>query len=766
MTQLLEKAFAELNTLSPREQDELAARILTNIDVTSRRDSASDERLSLLVEQSPLAIIEWTLDFTIIGWNPAAESIFGYSRDEALGQPGDLLIIAPDAREHVATLWQTLKTGKLPQRSINNNVTKDGRTITCEWHNVPLLDKKGNVLSVAAFAQDITERIQAEEALSKSRQRLALVLLQSPLAIIERDLNFIVLDWNPAAEQIFGYTREEAVGKSGVDLLVPDEVKDTVNNILGQLLTQNGVVRSINENVTKDGRRITCEWYNVPLVDAEGNKIGLASMAMDITDRIRAEREIQMAKEAAETANLAKSTFLANMSHELRTPLNAILGFAQVMERDPDLSPRQQEYVDIISRSGEHLLGLINDVLEISKIEAGRLKLQEAPFDLYQMLEGIEEMLKIRAEGKGLQLLFELDPSVPHYALGDENKLRQILLNLVGNAIKFTREGGIALRAKYEMKGEPRLLVEIEDTGEGIAEHELATLFQPFVQAEGGAKSHEGTGLGLAISRQFVHLMGGEISVRSIIGQGTVFLFDVHIQVAKSEDIQTRRAERRVIGIDPIDQGKYRILVVDDKWENRRLLVEWLKQVGFEVRAAADGREALAIWEQWSPQLIWMDIRMPGMDGYEATRIIKSSLKGQSTVIIALTASILDQDQAGIRAVGCDDFVRKPVRASIIFGKIVEHLGVHFVYEEPKAEVASIDSLVDSPILIDALTDLPIDWVTDLRHAAEEINISAAKTVIIQIRTQDPILADVLDDLVDNYRFDQLQTLIQKAERA
>jgi signal transduction histidine kinase/CheY-like chemotaxis protein len=492
----------------------------------------------------------------------------------------------------------------------------------------------------------------------------------------------------------------------------------------------------------------------------------LSSLVGSLEDRIQ-ERTASLeqqtfalieAREKAEQANRSKSVFLANMSHELRTPLNAILGFAQIMERDPHLNVRQRDHLGIVSRSGEHLLGLINDVLEMSKIEAGQTTLTETAFDLREMLRGIEEMFRVRAAGKKLQLLFEIEDNLPRYVRTDDGKLRQIIINLLGNAIKFTEEGGVVLRARQ--REDQHLEFEISDTGQGISSIEMDKLFKPFVQTESGVKSQEGTGLGLAISRQFVQMMGGDIRVSSTVGQGTTFAFDINADQATAADLSTKEQQRRVIGVSPDDPRDYRILVVDDKRENRQLMVERLSHVGLAVREAANGEEAIQVWEAWEPQLIWMDMRMPVMDGYEATRRIRGTVKGQSTVIIALTASAFEHEQAIVLSVGCDDFVRKPARESVIMEKMVEHLGIQFIYEE----VDSAPKLEDVVLTRETLNVLSADQLTRLAQAANTVDLDLAETLVSELRATHPTIAKALHELVANYRFDQLQTLLQEGQ--
>ncbi|MEH2167622.1 MAG: ATP-binding protein [Nostoc sp.] len=366
------------------------------------------------------------------------------------------------------------------------------------------------------------------------------------------------------------------------------------------------------------------------------------------SQKIAAQEQQAAVREAARSAaaNLAKSEFLANMSHELRTPLNAILGFTQVMSRDYSLSSEHQENLAIINRAGEHLLKLINDILEMSKIEAGKITLNCSSFDLIHLLKNLEEMLHLRAASKNLELLFEYAPDIPKYIETDENKLCQVLLNLLGNAIKFTERGRVTLRVRLGVdeqksrgageQGEQNLsypsvlFFEVQDTGCGIAPQELDLLFEAFEQTEIGRKFQQGTGLGLAISRKYVQLMGGDITVSTMPGVGSTFAFNVQIALTCPTEIPINQIKSQIRALAPSEKV-YRILVVDDSKESRILLVKILTSLGFEVNEATDGSEAIANWESWQPHLIFMDMRMPVMDGYEATRIIKAREIGHGT---------------------------------------------------------------------------------------------------------------------------------------
>ncbi|MEB3830361.1 response regulator [Phormidium sp. CCY1219] len=527
------------------------------------------------------------------------------------------------------------------------------------------------------------------------------------------------------------------------------------------------------------------EWKpaEISMVMQIGNQLSIALQQAKLLEQTKKQSHaLQKAVQSADSANRAKSEFLANMSHELRTPLNAILGFAQIMNTSQSVSVEHHKNLTIINRAGEHLLALINDVLDLSKIEAGRMTFNQSEFDLLQLLDSLEKMLQLKAASKGLELIFDYGEGLVQYIKTDEGKLRQVLLNLLGNAIKFTAAGRVTLRVWVNSDkqtppaagSEERTIsihFEIEDTGPGISPEELKLLFEAFGQTETGRKSQEGTGLGLPISQKYVQLMGGEIQVTSTLGQGSIFAFDIQFQLGEGEKNPREKKPSSSIRGLATNQPEYRILVVDDNSESRLLLRQIFTGIGFAVCEAENGKEAVQKWQEWLPHLILMDMRMPVMDGYEATRQIRRRERQLSpdsampkTIIVALTASAFIERRDKILNAGCDDFIGKPFQVPELLETIGKYLGVEYEREAdtPGTEATSNGpQTLSSAEAIAQLSAQPPEWIEKLQQAVCQCSDELVLECLEELPAQQAPLATTIANLAENFEFHKILYLIE-----
>lgn len=617
----------------------------------------------------------------------------------------------------------------------------------------------------AELEQEIAERKKAEYALRESDERLQSILDNSPACIYIKDTQGRYRLINRMFEKLFHVERDSFIGKTDYDV-APWEIADAFHRNDLEVLELGRAIQVEEEAFHDDGLHSYLS-LKFPLLSTKGDIYAVCGISSDITARKQAELLLQQAKESAESANRSKSIFLANMSHELRTPLNVIHGFSQLMQRDSSLSDSSKKHLEAINRSGDHLLALINDVLEVSKIENGCLSLTQGVFDLHSLLEDLDAMFRMRAEQKRLCFKIEKQAALPQYLVGDEGKLRQVLINLIGNAIKFTEVGDVILRVAVDSdhspiaerggKGQWALSFEVEDSGIGIIPEEMDKLFHSFEQTMSG-KSKGGTGLGLTISREYMRLMGGNLAARSVFGKGSVFTASCKFEEGQRQFVERAEEVRRVLGLAP-GSGTKTILVVDDQEINRRFVVELLSFVGFKTLEAANGKEALAVCRGAKPDLVLMDMRLPVMDGYEATRRLKAMAKGKKIPVIAVSASAFVEERNEILATGADEFISKPFRECELFAGIKKLLGIEYRYAE---DTLTFSGSEESAMLTPKdLVQLPDELREELRQALIILNVGAIREAIGRIYAFDRSLGEIMGRMEKQYKFEILLDLLK-----
>ncbi len=701
--------------------------------------------------------------------NNAFLNILGYKKEELIGKSWrHIKIFDPEDCEKFEKLLQKKKTLSNFEMKLKH---RDGSS-RYGLFSTQYIKIRGHD-TVLTVIKDITNLKEAEEHLKVSEERLKSITESAQDAIIMIDPEGIVSFWNPAATSIFGYKKSEAINRPISELIIPPYLQKDHKKAV-ERFSKSGRGRIFGKILElkarkKDGLEIPVSLSCSPvLIHGRWHAVGILR---DITETKKAQaRLIKMNTELkqaiarankmaakAKAASRAKSIFLANMSHEIRTPLNAILGFAQVLQSDPRFPQDLLDILDIINRSGEHLLALINDILEISKIEAGRVSLKPFTFNLHDLLKDIEIMFKPKAEAKGLNFVIETSDDIPTWIETDRIKLRQVLINLIGNAIKFTSSGYVMVRVSSEkaIDGENQtlLMFRVEDTGPGISSEDLQNLFKPFSQAEEGMKMG-GTGLGLSITRGYLKVMGGKISVKSKPGKGSQFSFYVPVKTFEPKTEKTTSEHHKFVMEVRYEDEPPRILVVDDNAGNRKLLGLILERVGFQVRKASNSTKAINLFREWSPHLVFMDIRMPGMDGYETTKRLKSIKP--DVPVVAVTANVFGFSKKKFTEAGIDDYVKKPFKQNEIFDVIQRYLDVDYVFS---AEIKSSGE-VPSTIDVEEMGKLPKQLLSEMQEALEEGDINRLMRLIKQVSSLNHALAQKLKTMAEKYDYDGLAKIL------
>ncbi len=689
----------------------------------------SERQFRTLVSNIPGAVYQcnWDADWQMEFISEALEEICGYPASEFVKnhqRTFNSIIHPNDCALVYATVSQAIEAKK-PYILEYRIIHADGSMRWVYDKGQGVFAEDGKLLTLDGAIFDITERKRVQEALQESEQRYRSIVENASdlIAVISLDGKYLYV--SPNYLPVLGYEVEEMIGKEYAPLIHPEDLESLLG-FEAKLLEADGSLRGLEYRFKhKDG---SWRWYvsTVSCVrDSTGNPLHIVAIAHDVTERVQAEEELRQAKEAAEIANQAKSEFLANMSHELRTPLNGILGYAQILQRDKNLTPQQQQGIKIVQQCGEHLLTLINDILDLSKIEARKMELYISEFCLPEFLHSIVEMFRIRAQQKGLSFLYEQLSPLPRAVGGDEQKLRQVLINLLGNAVKFTEKGGVAFKVgclpsaiepnpsitENKQQTTNKIRFQVEDTGIGIPAEKLEEIFLPFQQVGAKRLSMGGTGLGLSISKRLVEMMGSRLEVKSTPGEGSIFWLELNLPEVANWHQTSEVDDKTIIGF----VGKQRkVLITDDKWENRAVLANLLSPLGFEVMEATDGEDCLRKAAEFKPDVVLMDLVMPVLDGFEATRQLRQTNDIKDVVVIAASASAFERDHRQSLAAGCNDFIAKPIRSGELLDRLQRHLGLEWVYESKTTSEEINDTLEKST---SSPTSAPI-----VSPPAEEVN--------------------------------------------
>lgn len=779
----------------------------------------SRSRYRALLENVSVGIWHANADGRCTHMNKKLIEITGLSQDQF--ERNDWISAThPEDRDRVRKKWIDYVEGNTSYEIEFRCLRPNGEIRSVISQAVALRDSKGKVTGHIGSITDLTDQKVAEAQLTRHRERLSLALDAVGVGMFDWDIINNEGSCNDQYYKLFGAKPQSGMLSEDdwIEMVHPDDrnrAQTEVEHSLRDMAPYNSVYRVVwpdrsirwvsskgrvfygidgtayrmiglttditeqkeAEELQRNNEVRLAKEQKSRLSDSERSRHALLGILEDEKraeeelrqhrehlEEIVQERTIQLAeaKESAEAANRAKSTFLANMSHEIRTPMNAILGFSQLLQRDPTLTLTQQNHLSTILRSGEHLLHLINDILEMSKIEAGRVKINEAPCNLHSILQDMETMFRLRTDSKGLDFSVQREPDIPKFVTTDAGRLRQILINILGNAVKFTTEGEIALRVSYTA---PDILnFEIEDTGIGIEESELKNLFDAFVQTRSGERSQEGTGLGLSISREFVRLMGGDFSVQSTPGKGSIFSFNIIVSEVQATEDEEVQKERRVVGLKNSEE-ECRLLITDDKQSNREMLRLMLEPIGFRLMEATNGRESLEAMRGWMPHLVLLDMKMPEMDGYEVLEETRKDPELKDMPVIAVTASAFKEDRKAAKKAGADGFMSKPVDESELLQMIGKFTGVEYQYvDEEPADAQSSVQHVHSRFTKEELESIELEIRQGITEASRIGDINQLDHMIRQVSMGNPELAAQLQQLAEEFKFEEMADLFDTGE--
>ena len=727
-------------------------------DTTERKEAedalrAEKELVEQLVNSLPGIFYLFDEEGTLLRWNENLAQLAGMEANELAGSNLLDLVVEEDLPRAAAAIQSALQGGRSSEELRLQTATGEELLF---YFVCARLKINGRSLVIGTGID-----ISARAAVEADRRRLSMAVEQSPASVVIADAHGTIEYVNPKFCEVSGYSEEEIQG--------------TNPRVQGSTAEPAGLYRALWRAV-QVGREWRGEFFSrrkggelywerafiAPIKDRYGRISHFVAVTEDVTREKAVKEELRRAKESAETASQAKSAFLANMSHEIRTPMNAILGFSQLLLRDRKITGDQQRNLRSIMHSGEHLLDLINDVLEMSKIEAGRMEPRVSSFDLPSMMASLEDMIKPRSMRKGLSLSVEVGPEVPQWVASDQGKLRQIMVNLLSNAVKFTNEGSVTVQLSARAEGQRwRIVMAVRDTGVGIASHELGRIFEQFEQTASGMDKAEGTGLGLAISRSYARLLGGEVTVESKPGVGSVFRCEIPVE--RGADDQPKRIQTGLEfqAVVAPGQDTPMVLVVDDIADNRSVITQSLEDAGFKTAEASNGLQAIERMAEVRPDAVLMDLQMPTMDGFEAIRHLRNMPGGEDLCIIAVSASAFDIDRRRALNAGADAFVGKPFKLEELL-EVLQH-GTRIVMENPPVDQLSVQVTATDAgqgLTAQSLSELSPELLDMLRSATVKGDLDQLVELLKGKDVTNPAVANGLMQLADQYDYEALGQLL------
>ncbi|SDX07202.1 PAS domain S-box-containing protein [Lutibacter oricola] len=668
------------------ENNNVIGIIGTSEDITARIEkekelAMSKELLRKILDNIPVRIYWKDRESKFLGCNNAYLKEMGLNKEEdVIGKTDFDVHLKKDAERFRASEIEIMSQAQ-PKLKYIEVINKTNKTQSVLTSKVPFFNDNKDVIGILGVSEDITERIEKEKELALSKEVLRKVLDNIPIRVFWKDRESKFLGCNESYYKGINFKSDkDVIGKTDYDWN-DKEVADKTRKDELEIINSGIPKLRYLEKFIDNGEEVVFSTNKLPFIDQNNNIIGTIGTSVDITKRLKSTEKLKQATEEAISANLSKSVFLSNMSHEIRTPLNAILGYSQLLQDDTNLTNIQYENLKTINRSGEHLLALINDILDMSKIEAGRITLKNADFNFTFLLKEVEKLFKFKAAQKNIQLGIEHVNCIPEIIFGDEAKIRQVIINLVGNAIKFTPKGSVQILVENLENNFIR--VSVKDSGIGILKEEQDNVFKPFEQAQKGKRVSGGTGLGLAISKKFSKLMKGDITIESEYGKGSEFIFEFKYEESEQNNENEETKELKVVGLAPEMKG-LKLAIVDDRFENRDILFQKFAPLGFDIKQAENGLEAIELYKNWKPDIILLDVVMPKLNGIEATREILKLRGDHNVKIFIISASALESEQQEVMKIGATVFIKKPVNFVDLLAEMVDKGNVKFVYEEQK----------------------------------------------------------------------------------